>query len=220
MKSQRIVIRLLSNLVCAIATWSSASSSAADTAPPFLEIQSEQLDAAGPATLGTVDSTLSIARDGAADLRSVQRDALQATSFTTNLLRGPASAPEFKALRLALAAAQPRSFPAVCIGPPLPLGSDRRIRLIWYSQNQRASRTDIGFSAGESCPAGLNAVLEAADALARALPAQASTAIGSSPCATDRQCVSGLKCCYPGGIPGLVNVCMRPADSGQCFAFP
>lgn len=192
----------------------------ASIAPPLLEIRTERLDVAGPAILGTADSSLSIDRDGTAEFRSVQRDVLHGTSHTTTVLRGPAPILELGILRGMLAAARPGTFPPHCIGPPLPLGSDRRLRLIWYSQTQRSSRTDVDFSSGDACPSGLIALLQAADGLVRALAEAPSTQIDSSPCATDRQCAPGLKCCYSGGIPGLPHLCLRPTDTDRCPAFP
>ncbi len=197
-----------------------AGAASASIAPPLLEIQTERLDVAGPAILGTADSSLSIDRDGTTEFRSVQRDALHGTSYTTTVLRGPAPIFELGLLRGMLASARPGTFPSHCIGPPLPLGSDRRIRLIWYSQAQRSARTEVDFSSGDACPDGLISLLQAADALARAFAKAPSTVIESSPCSTDRQCTTGLKCCYSGGIPGLPHLCMRPASDGQCPAFP
>jgi len=42
---------------------------------------------------------------------------------------------------------------------------------------------------------------------------------GSS-CGSDFECQAGLKCCYPCGIPGCQNQCMKADSSGQCPAFP
>jgi hypothetical protein len=39
-------------------------------------------------------------------------------------------------------------------------------------------------------------------------------------CASETECMAGLKCCYPCGIPGCQNQCMAPDASGQCPAFP
>lgn len=39
-------------------------------------------------------------------------------------------------------------------------------------------------------------------------------------CTGDNDCVMGLKCCYPCGIPGCQNQCMQPGRNGQCPAFP
>jgi hypothetical protein len=39
-------------------------------------------------------------------------------------------------------------------------------------------------------------------------------------CSTDSDCAGGLKCCYPCGIPGCHNECIKPLPSGLCPAFP
>jgi hypothetical protein len=39
-------------------------------------------------------------------------------------------------------------------------------------------------------------------------------------CQSDSQCGSGLKCCYPCGIPDCENQCMAPMPNGQCPLFP
>jgi hypothetical protein len=38
-------------------------------------------------------------------------------------------------------------------------------------------------------------------------------------CTTDQDCASGLKCCYPCGIPDCQNVCMKPDFRGSCPLF-
>ena len=38
-------------------------------------------------------------------------------------------------------------------------------------------------------------------------------------CSSDFDCQSGLKCCYPCGIPGCSNACIPPDSSGQCPMF-
>ncbi len=39
-------------------------------------------------------------------------------------------------------------------------------------------------------------------------------------CSTDNQCAEGLRCCYPCGIRGCQNRCMRVGPNGRCPAFP
>lgn len=39
-------------------------------------------------------------------------------------------------------------------------------------------------------------------------------------CQSDWDCQTGLKCCYPCGIPGCSNSCMAPDSSGECPMFP
>jgi hypothetical protein len=39
-------------------------------------------------------------------------------------------------------------------------------------------------------------------------------------CTSDGECASGLKCCYPCGIPGCTNSCMAPTSAGTCPLFP
>jgi hypothetical protein len=39
-------------------------------------------------------------------------------------------------------------------------------------------------------------------------------------CTSDQDCASGLKCCYPCGIPDCQNVCMTPDIRGSCPLFP
>jgi hypothetical protein len=39
-------------------------------------------------------------------------------------------------------------------------------------------------------------------------------------CVSDSQCGTGLKCCYPCGIPDCENQCMAPMPNGQCPLFP
>jgi hypothetical protein len=39
-------------------------------------------------------------------------------------------------------------------------------------------------------------------------------------CTSDQECGSGLKCCYPCGIPDCQNVCMTPDIGGSCPLFP
>jgi hypothetical protein len=39
-------------------------------------------------------------------------------------------------------------------------------------------------------------------------------------CTSDSDCQSGLKCCYPCGVPGCSNECIKPEPSGQCPLFP
>ena len=48
----------------------------------------------------------------------------------------------------------------------------------------------------------------------------ASGAGGSSACTSDGECASGLKCCYPCGIPGCQNTCLKPLTPGQCPLYP
>jgi len=38
-------------------------------------------------------------------------------------------------------------------------------------------------------------------------------------CTSDQDCASGLKCCYPCGIPDCQNVCMMPDERGSCPLF-
>jgi hypothetical protein len=47
-----------------------------------------------------------------------------------------------------------------------------------------------------------------------------ATEISSSSCTSNDQCPSGLLCCYPCGIPGCANACLRPAADGNCPLFP
>jgi len=39
-------------------------------------------------------------------------------------------------------------------------------------------------------------------------------------CTGDTDCTTGLKCCYPCGIPGCQNLCMVPGKNGQCPLIP
>ena len=39
-------------------------------------------------------------------------------------------------------------------------------------------------------------------------------------CSSDLECATGLKCCYPCGIPGCSNECIPPGPSGDCPLFP
>jgi hypothetical protein len=41
-----------------------------------------------------------------------------------------------------------------------------------------------------------------------------------APCTMDSECSTGLKCCYPCGIPGCHNECIQPLASGACPMFP
>lgn len=43
--------------------------------------------------------------------------------------------------------------------------------------------------------------------------------VGSA-CTFDDECNTGLKCCYPCGIPGCENQCTVPDGTGECPAFP
>jgi hypothetical protein len=43
--------------------------------------------------------------------------------------------------------------------------------------------------------------------------------IEGSHCQTDGDCKSGLKCCYPCGIPGCAFQCTKPLG-GDCPMFP
>jgi hypothetical protein len=39
-------------------------------------------------------------------------------------------------------------------------------------------------------------------------------------CSLDKECNTGLKCCYPCGQQGCSNQCMQPMSNGQCPQFP
>jgi hypothetical protein len=39
-------------------------------------------------------------------------------------------------------------------------------------------------------------------------------------CSSDSQCATGLKCCYPCGIPGCSNECVMPDPGGKCPLYP
>lgn len=187
----------------------------------LVAVHSERLDAAGPANLDTVDEDLFVTRDGAVSLVSVRRDLLQNTTFTSTFANGVLPGPAFAALQAAVGRARPGTRSGVCRGPEAPLGSAYHYRVAWFGAANRSSRFEVALDGGSvACPPAVSALIAAVGKAQTAALLAPQTTISSSPCTSDRQCPSALRCCYPCGIPGCLDSCSRPDSSGECPRLP
>ncbi len=213
--------------LCALAILGALAGAADSSAEPppdrraLLKVHAERLDARGPANLDTVDDDLVVTFDGLLSLVSVRRDLASDTVYTTTFADGALPPGQLAALRTALTAARPRARSGICQGPPAPLGSSYRYRFTWFGQ-RRTSTFEVAIDAGpaSACAPPVSALIAIVEDLQAALLGAPGTTISSSACSTDRQCPTGLRCCYPCGIPGCVNACAQVAANGECPAFP
>ncbi len=212
----------LASILGLVLSLAGAGAAAALDGSPLLKLHDRHTTAAGPANVSFVDQDLFVSRSGEAVLVSVNRSLLDDTPFTTTIARGTAKPDQLAALNVALTAARPSRFAGECAAELFPLGSSFRVTLSWFGNGSRTSTltlTNEG-TAARPCPAASVALLQAVYAFEQALLLSPSTSFESSVCQIDRQCPTGLKCCYPCGIPGCQNRCMAPDPNGECPAFP